>query len=97
MHAHLQTQMQNGMVIAVPIPEQASPDAQLIQEAIELALKEAHHQGVTGKEQTPFLLKRVTELTQGRSLKANIELVKNNARVGSEIALELSRLHKQQK
>ncbi|CAG8608471.1 13773_t:CDS:10 [Ambispora leptoticha] len=78
--------LQSGLVIAVPIPEKNAADAELIQVAIENALMAARNIGVSGKEVTPFLLKRVNEQTQGASLKANIALVKNNAIIGSQIA-----------
>ncbi|MBL8790655.1 MAG: pseudouridine-5'-phosphate glycosidase, partial [Rhizobiales bacterium] len=48
-------------------------------------------QGVAGKQVTPFLLKRITEITEGRSLKANIALVMNNARVAAAIAVAYAR------
>lgn len=77
--------LQNGLVIANPIPIHAEiPDAQ-IQPAIERARLEAQH--INGKEITPFLLKRITELTAGQSLQANIELIKNNALLGAKIAI----------
>ena len=56
------------------------------------ALKEAEENGIKGKDVTPFLLGKVKELTEGKSLEANIELVYNNARVGAKIAVELNNL-----
>ena len=50
------------------------------------ALTEMQHQGIRGKDTTPFLLASITERTGGRSLDANIQLVLNNAQVGAEIA-----------
>jgi len=55
-------------------------------------LSEAKEQGVTGAKITPFLLKRVNELTAGESLASNVELIKNNAMVGAQIACALSAL-----
>jgi pseudouridine-5'-phosphate glycosidase len=82
--------LEGGVVIANPIPEEfAMPEAE-ISKAIEQALKEAEQQGVHGKESTPFLLARVAELTGGDSLASNIELVFNNARLASNIAIELA-------
>ncbi|SAL95430.1 hypothetical protein [Absidia glauca] len=82
----------SGMVFAVPIPDSDAANAQVIQEAINRAVQEARSQGVRGKEETPFLLKRITELTRGKSLEANIALIKNNARVGGQMAVALSQL-----
>jgi pseudouridine-5'-phosphate glycosidase len=56
---------------------------------IETALAEAHARGIAAKAVTPFLLQRIFELTGGRSLASNIELVLNNARLGAAIAREL--------
>lgn len=63
-----------------------------IKAAIGTALEEARASGVGGSEETPFLLRRVAELTGGASLRRNIELIKRNARVGGEIAVALSRI-----
>ncbi|KAJ1852843.1 hypothetical protein GGH12_001356 [Coemansia sp. RSA 1822] len=82
--------LQNGVVVAVPIPEEHSKASVDIEQAIEAALRESERLGVKGKEATPFLLKRVVERTGGASLLANIALVKNNARVASQIAVSLA-------
>ncbi|KAJ3079845.1 hypothetical protein HK102_003472 [Quaeritorhiza haematococci] len=83
--------LQNGIVFAVPIPEADAADADRIDGAIRTALKEADKKKIRGKEITPFLLARVKALTKGASLKANIALVKNNAKVGSQIAMEYAK------
>ncbi|HAK44447.1 MAG TPA: pseudouridine-5-phosphate glycosidase [Spirochaeta sp.] len=82
-----------GMVIGNPIPEEFEMDPKVIDGAINQALNEADSQGIKGKETTPFLLDRVKQLTGGDSLDSNIELVYNNARVGTAIAVELSKLN----
>ncbi|KAI7827801.1 Indigoidine synthase A like protein-domain-containing protein [Kickxella alabastrina] len=82
--------LQTGQVIAVPIPSEYAGASSEIESAIETALCEAKQQGIKGKESTPFLLKRVVELTGGASLTANIALVKNNARIASQIAKSLA-------
>lgn len=81
--------LHGGVVIANPVPQEDELDASVIGEVIELALREAAEQNVTGKAVTPFLLDRVKELTGGKSLDTNVALVKNNARVGSQIAVAL--------
>ena len=65
---------------------------EVIDKAIETALKEMDKQGIKGKETTPFLLKTIVELTGGDSLESNIKLVLNNAAVGSEIIKEYCKL-----
>lgn len=103
--------MNCGMVFAVPIPEESAADAKSIQHAIDTAIAEARATNVRGKEETPFLLKRIAELTKGESLAASklglifdllfiltkehmldIALVKNNAKIGGQIAVHLSQL-----
>ena len=80
--------LKGGMVIAVPIPEEHALDSEEIDGFIDEAITEMQRQGITGKDTTPFLLARIAERTEGRSLEANIELVKNNARVAAEIAAQ---------
>ncbi|WP_342617586.1 pseudouridine-5'-phosphate glycosidase [Rhodoferax sp. GW822-FHT02A01] len=79
--------LQGGMVVANPIPEAFAMPRDAIDQAIEQALREAQEQGVSGKESTPFLLARVCEITGGDSLASNIQLVLNNARLASAIAV----------
>ena len=86
----------SGMVLGVPIPEEYAAAGAEVEKAIETALEEAEGAGVRGNEVTPFLLKRIRELTGGTSLEANIHLVKNNAAVGARVALELSLMMKRE-
>ena len=81
--------LEGGMVIANPIPEAYAMPERLIDQAIATALREAESQRIGGKESTPFLLARVSELTGGDSLAANIELVLNNARLAAAVSAEL--------
>ncbi|GAB1475640.1 pseudouridine-5'-phosphate glycosidase [Bacillota bacterium] len=83
-----------GAVVACPIPEEHEIDFETMDITIREALKECEEKDITGKRVTPFLLDRIKELTEGRSLEANIQLVLNNARVGGEIAAELIKLGK---
>ena len=78
-----------GQLVANPIPAEAEIPREVITPWIEAALAEAEAQGIAAKAVTPFLLQRIFELTKGRSLTANIELVLNNARLGAAIAREL--------
>jgi len=79
-----------GQLVANPIPASAEIPAQTMAPVIAQALADAQAQGVTAKAVTPFLLQRIYELTDGASLSANIALVRNNARLGAEIACSLS-------
>ena len=75
-----------GMLITNPIPEEFAMPKDVIDSAIERALKEADEQGIKGKETTPFLLAKVCELTRGDSLASNIQLVLNNVKLAAQIA-----------
>ncbi len=81
--------LNGGVVITNPISEEFSMDEDTINKVIEDAINEMDKLGITGKETTPFLLKRISELTQGNSLKSNIELVFSNCRLASKIAKEM--------
>ncbi len=81
-----------GVVIGNPIPQEHELDPLFINQAIEDALYKADEEGIKGKAVTPFLLDYLKKITKGDSLKANIELVYNNARVGAAIAVELAKL-----
>lgn len=80
---------QGGMLVVNPIPEQYSMDADVINAAIDNAIDEAKCAGIKGKDTTPYLLAKITEITGGSSLEANIALVYNNVKVASSIAAEL--------
>ncbi|MGL4311615.1 MAG: pseudouridine-5'-phosphate glycosidase [Paracoccaceae bacterium] len=81
-----------GQLVANPIPQAAEIPRTEIMPVVERALAEAEVQGISAKAVTPFLLQRIFELTQGRSLDANIALVLNNARLAAAIANEIARL-----
>jgi pseudouridine-5'-phosphate glycosidase len=81
--------LKNGMLIANPIPKNDEIPFSQMEKIITAALKTAKQQKITGQEVTPFLLKKIVELTKGRSLQANIALVKNNVRLACQIAKEL--------
>jgi pseudouridine-5'-phosphate glycosidase len=87
MRAKWEMGLKGGLVIANPIPADAEIPAAEIAPVIEAAVRKAEAAGVAGKELTPFLLAEISGVTEGRSLAANIALVKNNARVAAEIAV----------
>ena len=78
--------LEGGLVIANPVLREDAMDEEVIEEAITKSLKEASEKGIDGKAVTPFLLERISQLTDGESLKTNIALVCNNALVGAKIA-----------
>uniref|UniRef100_A0A3Q0R1B9 Zgc:136858 n=1 Tax=Amphilophus citrinellus TaxID=61819 RepID=A0A3Q0R1B9_AMPCI len=83
--------LQSGVLLAVPIPEEHAASGQQIEDAIQVAVAEASAKGVTGRDVTPFVLQKVSFLTEGKSLQANIALIHNNAKVGSQIACALTK------
>ena len=84
--AKLDCGLKGGMLVTNPIPEEYSMPKEVIDRAIEQALREAKEQGIHGKQCTPFLLAKVKDLTGGDSLAANIQLVLNNARLAAKTA-----------
>ena len=81
--------LKGGILVTCPIPEADEIPAAEINGVIDEAIREAEASGIKGKETTPFLLSRVKDLTEGRSLEANIKLVLNNADIGSRIACHI--------
>jgi pseudouridylate synthase len=86
LHAKWSMGLEGSVFIANPIPAENEIPAKEMEEYIEAALKEAASQKISGKEATPFLLKYIADHTKGESLDANIALIKNNAKLGAEIA-----------
>jgi pseudouridylate synthase len=80
----------SAILITVPVPAQREVPANVLQTALDRALAEASDAQVAGRELTPFLLKRLAELTEGATLSANVALLENNARVAAEVALALT-------
>ncbi len=80
-----------GMLVTNPIPDEYAMDLDYINQNIDAAIAEANAKGIHGKETTPFLLDKIQKLTGGDSLKANIQLVYNNARLGAQVAAALAR------
>lgn len=87
MRAKWEMGLKGGIVVANPIPAEAEIPAAEIAPVIEAAIRKAAAKGIHGKETTPFLLAEIAGVTQGRSLVANIALVRNNARVAAAIAV----------
>ncbi|WP_425388867.1 pseudouridine-5'-phosphate glycosidase [Bacillus marinisedimentorum] len=81
--------LEGGIVVANPVPEKDALSEDFISSVIENALAEAKARNITGKDVTPFLLSRVKDLTEGKSLETNIALVKNNAQIAASIAVNM--------
>jgi pseudouridine-5'-phosphate glycosidase len=83
--------LKGGILIANPIPKEYSMDEELINKSIEQAVNEANQKGIKGKALTPFLLSKIKDVTEGKSLESNIQLVYNNALLAAKIAVEMNR------
>ena len=92
MKEKMDNNLQGGILVTNPIPEEYSMDPTIINNAINTAIIDAQRDGIKGKETTPYLLKKIVEITGGDSLKSNIKLVINNAIVGAGIAKAYSEM-----
>ena len=84
--------LDGGVLVCNPIPEEYSMDPNYINKEIDKAIDEMNRLGIKGKEETPFLLSKIVELTNGKSLEANIKLILNNAALGAKAAIEYCKL-----
>jgi pseudouridine-5'-phosphate glycosidase len=89
--AHWELGLRSAVLVAVPPPETAALAEDLVESAVLQAILAAQSQGIRGQAVTPFLLSRMSELTHGASLDANLGLLRNNARLASEIALQFAK------
>lgn len=87
---HWSLGLKSAILVAAPPPEEIALPPRIVAEAVRQALKEAREKKVTGQKVTPFLLSRVSELTGGASLRANLGLLVNNAQIAAGIARILS-------
>ena len=92
LQAKWEMNLKGGVVIANPIPTAHQLDYNVITKTINDAIIEAEINKIKGKESTPFLLAKVKELTKGKSLDANIQLVYNNAKLAAEVAVAYAKL-----
>ena len=81
--------IQSALLVTVPVPAEAEVEASLLQRVLDEAIAEAERERITGKDLTPFLLARMARQSEGATLRANIALLENNARVAAQIAKEL--------
>lgn len=87
--AQRQLGMESALVVTVPVPAEAEVDSDLLQRVLDDALAEAGRERIAGRDLTPFLLARMAEQSAGATLRANIALLENNARVAAQIACTL--------
>lgn len=83
---HCELGLRSAMLVTVPVPAADEVAAELLQEVLGEALSEAEQRSITGRDLTPFLLARMSERSEGATLRANIALLENNARVAAGIA-----------
>jgi len=82
-----------AVLVVVPPPAESALPAAQVESIIESAVLEANEKGIRGASVTPYLLQRVNELTGGDSMRANLDLLKNNANLAAQIAIEISKLN----
>lgn len=87
--AHWDLSMNSAILVTVPPPPEAAIPQETVTNALEVALREVQLQGIRGQQVTPYLLGRLSELTEGNSLRANLALLLNNASVAAQIATHL--------
>jgi pseudouridine-5'-phosphate glycosidase len=92
--AHWSTGLQSAVLVAKPVPLADAISKSEMEPYITQANQEAHNQGIHGKALTPFLLQRISELTRGKSMRANLSLLLNNARLAAQIATALRMIEK---
>ncbi len=84
--SHWELGMPGAVLVVQPPPAESALEPEFVEQAIQQALAEARSKGIRGQAVTPFLLQRVSELTEGSSLQANLALLHNNARLAAQIA-----------
>lgn len=88
-HAQRQLGLEGGVVVANPVPQKDEIPAAEVEDFVQEALRESTQRGIHGKEMTPFLLSYLVSKTQGKTLKTNIAIIKNNAQLGAQLAKAL--------
>ena len=87
--AQRQLGLQSALLVTVPVPNEAEVESSSLRSVLDDALAQATHDKISGRDLTPFLLARMSERSQGATLRANIALLENNARVAAQIARAL--------
>jgi len=91
-HAQRDLGIESALLVAVPVPAKFEVPAEELKQVLATALEDAEWKEITGPALTPFLLSQMAERSGGATLRANIALLENNARVAAELAAELARL-----
>ena len=94
-HSQRQLGLGGGLLVTVPVPASAALSNEYLEASITAALQMAQKEGITGSATTPFLLDWIVDQTQGASLKANVALLENNAKVGAQVAMAVQQLKTQ--
>lgn len=84
-------EMASALLVTVPLPVAAEVESSLLQQVLADALAQADHERIAGRDLTPFLLARMSQQSEGATLRANIALLENNARLAAQIAVALNR------
>ncbi len=92
LHLKWSAGIEGGVLVANPIPEAVGMEFEQVEEAIQIAIQDADRLDYEGKRLTPYLLGRIKELTDGKSLEANMQLVFNNVKLGAQLAVAYSKL-----
>ena len=90
-HAQRELEKDGALLVCVPVPAASEMPAGALQETLSAALAEAEREGINGRGLTPFLLSRMSERSDGATLRANVALLENNARIAAQIAKAVSR------
>jgi pseudouridine-5'-phosphate glycosidase len=88
--AQLELETEGALLVCVPVPSESEVPAELLHETLAAALSEAESKKINGRELTPFLLSRMAERSGGATLRANLALLENNARIAAQIAKAVS-------
>jgi len=89
-NAQRDLQMNTALLVTVPVPQEFEVDEEELSRVLTDALEKAEREGITGRDVTPFLLAQMAQFSDGATLRANISLLENNARVAGEIAKAVS-------
>ena len=89
-NAQRDLQMNTALLVTVPVPQEFEVDEEELSRVLTDALEKAEREGITGRDVTPFLLAQMAQFSDGATLRANISLLENNARVAGEIAKVVS-------
>ena len=81
--------LQSALLVTVPVPAEAEVESSILEQALDEALRKAEEKKIQGRDVTPFLLARMSERSAGATLRANIALLENNARIAAQIACAL--------